>query len=207
VPCKIDIVMLRLAIFCGILVVAGAGISALAQLCQASPEMRDAVENLDFSHGRPDSAPPGWFLNGNTPPRTPSHEALTAWGASCSDGRQCGVVRDLRDGSSARIAFLYQVINATQYRGKRLTYRAKVRVEAKFGSVARLLVRVHRTDCSTSFRGDMGDHPITAGTWSTYEIRAPIALDARDVEFGMQLVGPGAAWIDGVSMTYSDAER
>lgn len=73
--------------------------------------------------------------------------------------------------------------------------------------MARLLVRVHRTDCSTSFRDDMGNHPITGGAWSPYEIQAPIALDAQDIEFGMQLIGQGAAWIDNISMTFVDAAR
>jgi hypothetical protein len=40
------------------------------------------------------------------------------------------------------------------------------------------------------------------GTWSPYEIQAPIALDAQDVEFGMQLIGQGAAWIDNISITF-----
>jgi hypothetical protein len=79
-----------------------------------------------------------------------------------------------------------------------------VRADVALGSVARLLVRVHRVDCSTSFRDDMADHPITASTWSPYEIQAPIALDARDVEFGLQLIGQGQAWIDNISMTFSD---
>jgi hypothetical protein len=61
-----------------------------------------------------------------------------------------------------------------------------------------LLDRVHRTDCGTSFRDDMGDHAITGSAWPPYEIQAPIAPDARDIEFGMQLIGQGAAWIDNI---------
>jgi hypothetical protein len=199
--------VLRSAIFCGILAVAVVEISGFAEQCLTPDEMRDAVENLNFSEGRPDDTPPGWFLNGSMPPRTPYHEAKTAWGASCSDGRQCGMVQSIGDDSSTRIGFLYQIIDATPYRGKRLTYRAKVRVAISSGSVARLLVRVHRADCSTSFRDDMGNHAITDGRWAVYEIQAPIAFDARDIEFGVQLIGRGAAWIDNISMTFSGPER
>jgi hypothetical protein len=103
--------------------------------------------------------------------------------------------------------FLYQVIDAAPYRGKKLTYRADVRADVAQGSVVRLLVRVHRTDCSTSFLDDMGNHPIKGGAWSVYEIQAPIAPDARDIEFGIQLMGQGAAWIDNISMTFVDAAR
>jgi len=66
-----------------------------------------------------------------------------------------------------------------------------------------LLIRVHRDDCTTSFRDDMGDHPITTTAGSAYQIQAPIAADARDVEFGLQLVGRGTAWIDNISMVYT----
>lgn len=103
---------------------------------------------------------------------------------------------------SVKLAFLYQVLDATRFRGKVLTYQADVRADVSSAGAARLLVRVHRTDCSTSFFDNMGYHPITAATWTRYEIQAPIATDARDLEFGMQLIGQGAAWIDNISMTW-----
>jgi hypothetical protein len=95
------------------------------------------------------------------------------------------------------------VIEAAQYRGKTLTLRAAVRVEPTEGTVARLLVRVHATDCSTTFRDDMGNHPIAGNTWAYYEIQAPIALNAQDIEFGTQIVGWGSVWIDSISMNFS----
>jgi len=107
--------------------------------------------------------------------------------------------------SSGALSFLYQNVDATKYRGKTLTYRAAVRVAS--GNVARLLVHVRRMDCSTGFRDDMGGHPITASGWSSYQLQAPIGPDARDIEFGMQLVGNGAAWIDNITMTFADAKQ
>jgi uncharacterized protein (TIGR02246 family) len=101
------------------------------------------------------------------------------------------------------LSFLHQVVDATPYRGKWLTFRAAVRADVDSGSVARLLVRVHTTDGGTSFRDDMGAHPISSATWAFYEINAPIGVDARDIEFGMQLVGHGAAWIDNISIDFS----
>jgi hypothetical protein len=135
----------------------------------------------------------------------PAHEAQLVSGASCNGSRQCATVHSIS--ANARTCFLYQVIDATQYRGTMLRYRADVRADVLPGNVARLLVRVHRTDCGTSFRDDMGNHPITSSAWSPYEIQAPIALDARDIEFGMQLIGKGAAWIDNISMTFADAAK
>ncbi len=80
-------------------------------------------------------------------------------------------------------SFLYQTVDAVPYRGKRLAYGAAVRADLTGASVARLLVRVHREDGSTSFRDD--DRPIASGLWIFYEIDAPIVSDARDVEFGV----------------------
>ncbi len=178
-----------------------------AQQCQAPPEMRTTIENLKFIEGSPGSAPPGWSLGPYwfSPQMVPAHEAQLVSGASCNGSRQCATVHSIS--ANARTCFLYQVIDATQYRGTMLRYRADVRADVLPGNVARLLVRVHRTDCGTSFRDDMGNHPITSSAWSPYEIQAPIALDARDIEFGMQLIGKGAAWIDNISMTFADAAK
>lgn len=201
---------MRLASYIGIVPVAvGLALSGNAQLCQPPKEMRAVFQNLGLAEGTQDAAPPGWFLGPEwfMPPHAPVYEAKVVSGASCNGGRQCATVHSIRDDPSVRMCFFYQVVDAAQYRGKRLTYRADVRADVAPGSVARLLVRVHRTDCSTSFRDDMGNKPITAGTWSPYEIQAPIALDARDIEFGMQVFGQGAAWIDNISMTFADAVR
>jgi hypothetical protein len=189
----------------GIAAVAGVALSVYAQQCQPPREMRAAVENMNFGEGAPGAPPPGWYLGPEwfMPPHTPVYEAQTASGAACNGSNQCATVHSIRDDRSIQLAFLYQVFDAAQYRGKRLTFRAAVRADDTLGSVARLLVRVHRNDCSTSFRDDMGNHPITAGAWTDYEIQAPIAWDARDIEFGMQLIGQGGASIDNISMDFA----
>ena len=116
----------------------------------------------------------------------------------CHSSQQCATVHSLRSDPGIRLSFFfYQDLDVSRYRGRTLTYRAYVRVGP--GSTARLLVRVHREDCSTTFRDDMGSHPVKFGDWAVYEIRAPIANDAFHVEFGVQLIGQGAAWIDQVS--------
>jgi hypothetical protein len=179
------------------------------QPCQRPTEMRASVENRSFIEGAPGAAPPGWFLGPEwfQPPHTPVYEARIASGAACNGGQQCGMVQSLREDPSVPLSFLYQVIDAAPHRGQVLRFRAAVRADVAQGSMARLLVRVHRKDCSTSFRDDMGDHPITAGAWAFYEIQAPVALDAGDIEFGMQLVGQGAAWIDNISMDFAGIAR
>ena len=48
----------------------------------------------------------------------------------------------------------------------------------------------------------MGNSPVVSGEWGAYEIQAPIATDAYHIEFGVQLVGTGAVWIDQISMEF-----
>ena len=196
---------MKLGTLLGIAAVASLALSVYGQPCQPPREIRAAVENMNFVEGAPGAPPPGWYLGPEwfMPPHTPVYEAQVASGAACNGSLQCATVHSIRDDRSIQLAFLYQVVDAAQHRGKRLTFRAAVRVDDRLGSVARLLVRVHRADCSTSFRDDMGNHPITAGAWASYEIQAPIDPEARDIEFGMQLIGRGAAWIDNISMDFA----
>jgi hypothetical protein len=171
------------------------------------PEMKASPQNLDFSQGSVGSAPAAWLLGPEwfMPPHVPVYEALIAGVDQCHGSPQCATVHSSRKDPSIARSFLYQDLDASPYRGQTLVYRAFVRVARSEGSVARLLVRVHRKDCSTTFRDDMGNQPVTSGAWGAYEIRAPIAEDAYHIEFGVQLVGGGALWIDEVSMEFKPA--
>jgi uncharacterized protein (TIGR02246 family) len=163
------------------------------------PGLQDLAENLDFSAGDSGQMPPGWNLGGPS-----SYEAVTAADASCHGTKQCGNVRSIGVGPHG-FCFLYQIIDAEPHRGKWVSFRAAVRMTGN-GS-ARLLVRIHRNDGSTSFRDDMGDHPIAAGPWAFYEIDAPLPADARDIEFGMQLHDEGSATIDNISLDFDSVSR
>jgi hypothetical protein len=162
--------------------------------CVWPNDMKTTPQNLTFAGAPVGAAPKGWWLG---PGR--GYSAVTVAADQCHGGQQCATVHFFRPDFSP-VSFLMQNLDVTPYRGQILTYRAFVRVDAARKSVARLLVRIHRKDCTTSFRDDMGDHPIVSGDWAVYEIHAPIAMDAYHMEFGMQLFGQGAAWIDQISM-------
>jgi hypothetical protein len=164
--------------------------------------VQDRFQNLDFAASTPGVTPLGWHLG---PEGTPVYAAQTAGSASCNGGKQCGNLRSIGTVPHG-FCFLYQIVDATPYRGKLLAYRATVRADVAGTSVARLLVRIHREDGSTSFRDDMGSHPITSGPWALYEIGAPIPSDARDIEFGMQLFGEGSASIDNISLVFGNPQ-
>jgi hypothetical protein len=196
---------MRLAAIGGILALSGLALLGFDRQCQPPKEMRREALNLSFSDGAPGAAPTSWYLSPEwfLPPHDPVHEAKIVAGAACHGSPRCATVYAVHDSSSTGTAFLYQIVDASPYRGKSLIFSADVRTDVKRGSVARLLLRVHQVDCSTSFRDDMGDKPINSGEWKTYRIKAPLTIDARDVEFGAQLMGPGQAWIDHISLTPS----
>jgi hypothetical protein len=188
-----SVVMLRLAraLTVGIVI-------CLMLLGQTRPSLiQKSFENGDFSRNKPGEFPTAWHLGREG---TPDYSAEVATGQACTSGMQCAIVRSL--GIAARtFCFLYQVYDAQPFRGEKVKFRAAVRVTGN--GYARILVRIHRVDGSTSFRDDMGDHPITSANWAFYEIEAPVSLDARDIELGMQDFEQGIASIDRISVTYS----
>lgn len=137
------------------------------------------------------------------PPHAPVYEAVNVPADQCHGSPQCASVRALRSDPSVPFSFLYQDLDVTQHRGQTLIFRAFVRVDPASKSVARLIVHFHKKNCSSAYRDDMGDHPITSGDWAPYEIRAPIPQDAYQLEFGVQLIGPGAVWIDQISLEFT----
>jgi beta-lactamase regulating signal transducer with metallopeptidase domain len=180
--------------------------SASVNGCVWPENMNTNAENLNFADGAVGSAPKGWAVPQGFA-QVPTYEAINVPAEQCDGSQQCATIHSLRSEASVSLTFLYQNLDVTQHRGQTLVYRAFVRVDPSQKGFARLLVRLHRKDCSTTFRDDMGDHPVTSGDWALYEIRAPIAMDAYHMEFGMQLIGQGAAWIDHISMEYSTAVK
>ncbi len=149
----------------------------------------------------------GYSVNRTCHRTLPRMRQLIAAANQCHSSPQCATVHSLgiSPPPPISIGFLYQNLDASPFLGQTLVYRALVRVDPSFGGVGRLLVRVHRKDCSTTFRDGMGDHPVISGEWGAYEIRAPIAMDAYQIEFGVQLVGTGAVWIDQISIEFKSA--
>jgi hypothetical protein len=107
-----------------------------AQQCQSPREMRTATENLTFLEGAPGAAPPGRLLGPYwwNPQIVPAHEVQIVSGQSCNGSRQCATVHSVS--ANAGLCLLYQIIHATQYRGKKLIYRADVRADVAQGSLA-----------------------------------------------------------------------
>lgn len=94
---------------------------------------------------------------------------------------------------------LMQTINAVQFRNKLIRFRASVRVESSTGGRAQLWVRVDRPGGQMGFFDNMQQRPIRSAVWQEYEIRGEVAADATVLNFGLMLIGGGAARLDAAS--------
>src|SRR5450756_59334 len=144
------------------LVFGGSSAPVSADPCQWPDDMKTTPQNLNFADGPLGTAPKGWLLAPEwfMPPHAPVSAALTVAADQCHGNQQCVTVQSLQPDPPLPLSFLYQDLDVSPYRGQILTYRAFVRIDPAQKSVARLLVREHRRDCSTTFRDDMGDHPV-----------------------------------------------
>jgi hypothetical protein len=156
--------------------------------------------NPDFELGEAGARPFGWLF-GFGPG---SYFTLTA-ANSCSSGNQCGLIQSSGTVRPDGRAFLYQYVDARPYRGKKFRLRAAVKAETPgLPNAAALLVRIHRESQGSCFFDNMADRRITSADWVFYEITGEVCSDAHDLELGMQLWGSGSAWLDDVSLEFSE---
>jgi hypothetical protein len=85
---------------------------------------------------------------------------------------------------------LAQLVDATPYRGRRVTLRAAIRVE-RAGEHAHLYLQ--RDAVRTSVQ-------TTNAAWTRYAVEVDVPADARTLELGFVFHGDGRAWLDDVSL-------
>jgi Transglutaminase-like superfamily len=158
--------------------------------------------NLGFEDGKVGEVPTGWFF----PPMC----AKDGYKLALSEdkpfaGKRCAVLSRVGDTDPQAFGNLIQSVDATDYRGKRVRFKAAVRTNVTGeGNQAQLWFRVDRPNDAMGFFDNMGDRPITAKEWKHYEIIGDIAEDATDIVFGMLLLGNGVAAIDDVTFEIVD---
>ena len=150
--------------------------------------------NLNFEQGTLGQVPDGWHC-----PTTINFGAeLTA--EQPKSGKYAAVLFSKKSTESGSpFGNLMQAIDATPFRGRRVKFRASVRMEGQEGR-AQLWMRVDRADGKTGFFDNMRNRPITSGEWREYEIVGNVADDAEVLNVGMLLIGNGKAWLDAVSI-------
>ena len=157
-----------------------------------------APANLDFEQGQPGEVPPGWFVPPAAKENGYDAQLVTERPEA---GRQAARISSTGEPRSPQ-AFgnLMTRFDAAAYRGKRIRFRAAVRIEgAGPKDQAALWLRVDRPGGAMGFFDNMQDRPITSKEWKRYEIAGDVAPDAQTIYLGMMTFGRGKAWIDSAS--------
>jgi WD40 repeat protein len=162
--------------------------------------------NLTFEQGEPGQLPIGWLTS----------DQLKEYGFTVKlseehpqQGRQCALIeRDLESRSILNrkkdrsfFASMTQIFDARPYYGKRVRFRAAVRIEAvEQGANAQLLLSADLFDGRCGFFHNMKDRPITSNEWHYYEIVEDINEETEYLNLGVMLTnGEGRVWIDDAS--------
>jgi hypothetical protein len=105
---------------------------------------------------------------------------------------------------------LMQSIDATDWQGKKVRFRAAVRT-ADLTEAARvqLWFRVDRKPKTEGERNmgafdNMQDRPINSAEWKHYEIVLPVDEDAQKLNVGVFIIGKGRAWFDDATLEVVD---
>ena len=103
-----------------------------------------------------------------------------------------------------------QILDATPFQGKRIRFRAAVRVESESEGRAQLWCRVDgKSESSgrskTRAFDNMQDRPITGTEWRHYEIVVDVARDAEKIIAGILVIGHKTkVWFDDASLEVVD---
>jgi C-terminal processing protease CtpA/Prc len=193
------VLCLSLAVTSGLAVAAGEApqTSPAPPAAAAAPPAAAPLANLDFEQGEPGKEPPGW----SAPFQEKGYSGVTS-SERPEGGARCAVLTAPGKPGPRDFGNLMRWVDATPYRGKRVRFRAAVRMEGAGGqaeSRAQLWLRVDRSAGKIGFFDNMQDRPVTAKDWGRYEIVGDVARDADQVYFGMILLGPGRAFLDSAS--------
>jgi hypothetical protein len=143
-------------------------------------------------------APEGWWAVQHAGPRSYTFDLDTA--------KPHSGTRSLRIENVGPEAFgsIYQKVAARPYRGRTLRLAAWVRTrEAKgnrFGAGAGLVLQAMRGGYSAAHAMMRKDAIHGTTDWTRYEVRLAIPADADEIELGLNLYGPGMAWLDDVTL-------
>jgi hypothetical protein len=144
------------------------------------------------------AAQSGWIKSG----RNPEDYDMGSDNRVAYTGKSSGYIRSNKADPKSFGTYM-QVIDAGEYRGKRLRLSAWVKAE-NIENWAGVWMRVDRDQRSTAF-DNMQDRPIK-GTqpWSRHEIVLDVDAKATQIAFGILLSGRGAAWMDDVAFEVVD---
>jgi hypothetical protein len=180
---------------------------ALLSIAQTTQAQSNQLQNGDFEQWEDAGLPTGWrfYPFGENSPYKLRHnkdDAVQGESAVTIDAMQA-------DAADSSFGNLSQTIDATEFRGKRIEFSARVRVsEYEDMGRAQLWFRVDRPGVGNQPRigafDNMQDRPIRDDQWQTYKIVGDIDDDALRITVGMLILGKAVASIDGALLTIVD---
>jgi len=164
-----------------------------------------APANLDFETSEVGKPPDNWIT---------SHKLLrydfqvSTVAGNCFTGERCAVIARLPGKHYGETTGnLFQRIDATAYRGKKIRLRAVVRTDLKGAddnAWLRLSVLKKTSGFDSALFDSLDKYPVKSGRWQTYEIVAEVPANAYEINYGLFMIGDGKAWIDSLSIEVLD---
>ncbi len=106
---------------------------------------------------------------------------------------------------------IFQKIGAAPYRGKTLRFAAWIRTEGvkgnPFGAGAALNLNAMKGGYPIAQVMMRKDAVSGATHWKRYEVALKLPADADHIEFGLNLYGPGIAWLDDAALDVIDSSQ
>jgi C-terminal processing protease CtpA/Prc len=168
---------------------------ALAALLADLSFAQSGPRNLNFDEGQVGEIPPGWIA-----PKAITGYAVKLTEENPKAGKYCAEVGFIGADKPSPFGNIMQSFDAVPYRGKRVRFRAAVKISAQpAGGYAQMWFRVDRSGQGMGFFENMDDRPIQSSDWRYFDITGDVDSDASRINIGLMLLGAGKAWIDDVS--------
>jgi C-terminal processing protease CtpA/Prc len=159
------------------------------------------IPNSGFEEGVPGSLPARWHtgISAETTSDPATFPAVVDTGQAKS-GHSSVRLESPEGQLGDSFGTVTNSVDVTPYRGRRIRLTGAVRALPGEDGQVGLWLRVDRADGLRGSFDNMGDRPITGANWADYSIEADVAVDARQLVFGLLLVGHGQAWLDEVRL-------
>jgi len=99
---------------------------------------------------------------------------------------------------------VYQIVDATPYRGRTLVFSAWMRTKDakgnRFGKGAGLKLQAMKNGYPAAVKQMRRDAIDGTTAWTRYQLELAVPADATQIEVGLNLFGPGTAWLDDTAL-------
>jgi hypothetical protein len=164
-----------------------------------STQKGGSLVNGSFETVGTDGRPTGWFL---LPPRLEFR--LETESKDVPHGDRCVKIHADPVQQSSSFVNLMQTVDASNYVGERVRFRAAVRIAGKGAeSKAQLWLRADAPGAGNSpipvLFDNMDERPIRSKEWKYFEIVGDVPKETTSISMGAFLTGAGDMWVDDAS--------